>query len=234
MPSLSSRGNAEDAAGEALVDVERLLAGHRMGAHDRVLGARIALLVGDPVIGVLAAIVLAVMQRGQPFEIGLHAVRQRVVGGIHAGEQRVAAARRALPDVEDAAHRRLGVAATRRECQPSPLARGLSLSAWMIISSGWPGSCGAAGWMCSSPNRRPKSRCWSWRQVLVAEEDHQFSASARWISSICRLPAALQIDAADLGADDRRQLVDADRLIGRVVGRGTRSEARYGCEVKNS
>ena len=24
-------------------------------------------------------------------------------------------------------------------CQPSPLARGESLSAWMIISSGWPG-----------------------------------------------------------------------------------------------
>ena len=50
------------------------------------------------------------MQRIEPVEIDLHAVRQRFIGGIHVGEQRVAAARRALPDVEDRAHRRLEVA----------------------------------------------------------------------------------------------------------------------------
>ena len=50
------------------------------------------------------------MQRGEPLEIRLHPVRQRLVGRVHAGEQRVAAARRALPDVEDRAHRRLDVA----------------------------------------------------------------------------------------------------------------------------
>ena len=50
------------------------------------------------------------MQRGEPVEIGLHPVRQRLIGRIHVGEQRVAAARRALLDVEDRAHRRLEVA----------------------------------------------------------------------------------------------------------------------------
>src|SRR5258708_31866421 len=56
--------NAENAPGKALVDVKRLLAGHRVRAYDRVLGARIARLVGDPIICVLAAIVLAVVDRG--------------------------------------------------------------------------------------------------------------------------------------------------------------------------
>src|SRR5205085_4995378 len=66
--------NAVDVAGEALVDVERLLAGHRVGAHDRVVGERIARLVGDAEIGVLTAIVLAIVPRRQPFEISFHAV----------------------------------------------------------------------------------------------------------------------------------------------------------------
>src|SRR5262249_27291888 len=67
--------NAVDIPGEALVDVERLAAGHRMGAHHRVVGMGVALLVLDPVIGVLAAIVLAVVPRCQPVEVGLHPVR---------------------------------------------------------------------------------------------------------------------------------------------------------------
>ncbi len=91
--------NAENAPGKALVDVKRFLAGHRMRPHDRVLGTGVARLVGDPIICVLAAIVLAVVDRGQPIEIGLHAVRQRLIGGIHAGEQGVAAARRAFPNI---------------------------------------------------------------------------------------------------------------------------------------
>src|SRR3954471_17231671 len=73
------------------------------------------------------------------------------------------------------------------ECQPSPLARGLSLSAWMIISSGCAGSAGAAGWMCNSPNLRPKSRCCSCDRCWSRKKITRFSARARWISSICRL-----------------------------------------------
>src|SRR5207253_4177643 len=85
-------------------------AGHRVDAHNRVVGIGIALLVLDPEIGVLAAVMLAVVPGCQPVEVGLHAVRQRVIGGVHAGEEGVAALGRALPDVEDAAHRRLGIA----------------------------------------------------------------------------------------------------------------------------
>src|ERR1700704_2415362 len=55
--------DAVDVAGEALVNVEALLAGHRVGAHDGVIGRGVALLVLDAVIGVLAAIVLAIVPR---------------------------------------------------------------------------------------------------------------------------------------------------------------------------
>src|SRR5262245_26227056 len=48
--------NACYEAGEAAVDIERLLAGYGMGADDGMLGARIALLVGDAVVGIEAAI----------------------------------------------------------------------------------------------------------------------------------------------------------------------------------
>src|SRR5712671_6368984 len=75
-------------------------------------------------------------------------------------------------------------------CQPSPLARGESLSAWMTISSGCPGSAGAAGWMCNSPNLRPKSRCCSCESCWSRKKMTRFSARARWISSICRLLGA--------------------------------------------
>ena len=56
-------------------------------------------------------------------------------------------------------------------CHPSPLARRLSLSAWMIINSGWPGACGAAGWMCRCPEIPPERQMLRLGQVLVAEED---------------------------------------------------------------
>ena len=50
------------------------------------------------------------MRRRQSFEIGLHARRQRLIGRILAGEQRVATAGRHRMEIEDAAHRRLLVA----------------------------------------------------------------------------------------------------------------------------
>src|SRR5438477_12429222 len=64
---------AVDVARKALVDVERLPAGHWMRTHNGVVGGGIALLVLDAEILVLAAIVLAVMPRGEAFEILLHA-----------------------------------------------------------------------------------------------------------------------------------------------------------------
>src|SRR5579871_5738379 len=63
---------AVDVAGESLVDIECLAAGHGVGADHRMVGKGVALLVLDPVIGVLAAIMLAVMAGGKTLEIALH------------------------------------------------------------------------------------------------------------------------------------------------------------------
>src|SRR5439155_4166995 len=103
-------GNTHDAPREAAIDVKRLLARDGMGADDRVLGLGIAFLVLHAKIRVLPAIALAVVDRGQAREILLHPIGQGLVGGIHAGEERVAAERRAGLYVEDAAERRLGIA----------------------------------------------------------------------------------------------------------------------------
>ena len=55
-----------------------------MGADHRMLGARIGRLVGDAEILEQAAIdMLAVVDGGEAVEIGLHAIRQRFVGGVH-------------------------------------------------------------------------------------------------------------------------------------------------------
>ena len=55
-------------------------------------------------------------------------------------------------------------------------------------------------------------------EVLVAEENDQILGQRA--VDLVHLPVArrAQIDAADLAADDRGQLVDGDRFIGRVVG----------------
>src|SRR5262245_15240273 len=54
------------------------------------------------------------MGRRQPFEIGLEARRQRIVGGVLAGEERIAAGARYGVEVENAAKRRLLVAGNVR------------------------------------------------------------------------------------------------------------------------
>ena len=65
-------------------------------------------------VGGLDAIVVrlgTVVQRGQALQHLLHRLGERVVGAVHVGEQRVAAALgRHLGEVEDRAHRRLEVA----------------------------------------------------------------------------------------------------------------------------
>src|ERR1700731_8061 len=60
----------------------------------------------------------------------------------------------------------------------------------MTLKSGMPGSAGAAGWTCNSPNLRAKSRCCSCERCWSRKKMTRFSASARWISSICRLLGA--------------------------------------------
>src|SRR4051812_49859722 len=69
--------DADDVAGEAAIDVERLLPGYRMRAYDRMLGARIGGPVGNARIGIKPAIGrLAVMQRRESVEISFHPLRQ--------------------------------------------------------------------------------------------------------------------------------------------------------------
>ena len=104
-------GQVLDARREPLVHVERGLAGDRVGADDGVLGRRVvavaevARAVAPPVV------LLAFVDGGQSGEKVLHPVRQALVGGVHAGEERVAAAGRHLDDTQHARHRRLDVAA---------------------------------------------------------------------------------------------------------------------------
>src|SRR5690348_2675620 len=69
-------GNTHDAPREAPIDVERLLARDRMGAHDRMLGLGIAFFVLHAKIRVLPAIALAVVDRGETREVLLHPIGQ--------------------------------------------------------------------------------------------------------------------------------------------------------------
>ncbi len=91
-----------DAQGEATVDVEPLLSGHRMGADDRMLGIGKLDVVA---VGRLDAIVVrlgAVVQGGEAREHLLDRLGERLVGAIHVGEQRIAAAiGRHLGEIED-------------------------------------------------------------------------------------------------------------------------------------
>ena len=99
---------ALDALGEAAIDEQALAAGHRMRAHDGMDG------LGELLV---AALVFAAridmgagVERRQALDQPLDRLRQRLVGEIHVGEGRVAADRRRLVQVEDRAHRRLGLA----------------------------------------------------------------------------------------------------------------------------
>src|SRR6476619_3520108 len=58
------------------------------------------------------------------------------------------------------------------------------------------------------------------RDVLIAEEDHDVFRQRSMDLIYCAVGQRFcEVDAADLGADDRRELVDADRLVGhRVAG----------------
>src|SRR5262245_33172223 len=103
--------NADDVAGESAVHIESFFFGSGVRPDHRMFGARINWLVGNASTRVETAIHwFAVVDGGQAVEIGFHPIRQGVIGRIHAGEQGIAAMRRTLPDVENAAHRRLEIA----------------------------------------------------------------------------------------------------------------------------
>ena len=83
----------------------------------------------------------------------------------------------------------------------------------------WPGACGAAGMDVQVAELPAEGEMLLGGEMLVAEEDHEIFRQ-RPMDLVGGLVAERlrQIDAADLGADDRRQLVERDRLVGGAVG----------------
>ncbi|MHC2381790.1 hypothetical protein ACVIHA_006188 [Bradyrhizobium liaoningense] len=217
--------DAVDVAGEAAVDVERLPARDRMRAHDGMLGMRIRGTVGHAVIGVESAIDrFAIVQRGEPVEIGLHAVRQRLIGRVHVGEQRVAAAWRALPDVKDRAHRRLEIAGHVGMPALAIGARrilvGVDLHQRRIVVLVRRGrmdmqfaELAAEGEMLLR------------RDVLIAEEDHEVFGKRAMdlvhlpVGAGVALDERADIDARDFRADDRGELFDRNGFVRRTIVR---------------
>jgi hypothetical protein len=98
-----------DAGGEGAVDEQCLAPGHRMGADQGMLLTRVLL---APVFGVPSAVdMLAVVDRGHAFKHPLDRIGQRLVGTVGVGEHGIASAvRRYLREVQDRAHRWLGIA----------------------------------------------------------------------------------------------------------------------------
>src|SRR5690349_3072511 len=210
--------HADQVAGEAAIHIERLLARHRMSAHHRMDRARILLLLGDAEILVEAAIDrCAVMERRQAVEIGLHAVRQRLVGGVHVGEQRIAALGRTGLDVEDGAHRRFLVAA--HVGVPALAIGARAVLVGVDDHQLRPAFFVRCGGMDVQVTEQPAERhVLVERDVLVAEEDDAVLGERAVHLVLLAVGEWLrQVDAAQLRANHRRQLVDGDGLIGRAL-----------------
>ena len=100
------------AHGMAAVDVERLAPGFGVGAHHRVLGLVDrtgigARRVAQPVLAGIAGVCLGRgIDRREPVKPAPQARRQRLVGPVHIGEDRVAAIGRDLARQQHRAHRR--------------------------------------------------------------------------------------------------------------------------------
>ena len=212
--------HADQAAGEAAIDVERLLAGHGVCANHRVLGARVLRLVRHTEILVEAAIDrLAVVDRGHALEIPLHAVAERFVGGVHAGEQRVAAFGRAGLDVEDAAHRRLDIAGDVGV--PT-----LAIGARAVLVGVDDHQLGLArlvrrgGMQVQVAPQPAEGEVLVGRDGLVAEENHRVLGQ-RAVQLVDGLVAErpAEVDATHLRAEDRREFVDGDALVGKLIAR---------------
>ena len=225
-------GDAEDAGGEALVDIQRAAPGDRVGADHRVLGARVAGFVGDALLGEHPAIdMLPVMQGGQPVQIGLHPVRQRLIGRIHAGEERIAAMRRTFLDVEDAAHRRLEVAGDVG-VPAFPIGAEAVLVRLDDHELGVAGFGGGGRVQMELPELPAEIQVLLLRHGLVAEEDDQVFRQRP--VDLIHLPVGdgpAEVHPADLGADDGGELLDPDRLEGQPrLGDGFVARAAHGAE----
>ena len=102
-------GHAADVRGEIGIDIQRAAPGDRVGAHHRMLRARVVAVFGASLAHAVDP--LAVVHGRKTVDHAAHRFGQRFVGAIHVGKQRIAAAVLGHPvHVEDGAHRRLGIA----------------------------------------------------------------------------------------------------------------------------
>ena len=155
------------------------------------------------------------MDRGQALAQALDRGRERLVGAVHVGEQRVAAAvGRQLLHVEDAAHRRLGIA----RHVGVPFLAGHVLGILVGLDDQDLRMLGAGA-------RRGRMKVQLAEaaaerlvllvgELLVAEKDHQI-VHQRVMDLLEDLVAERpgEIDAEDLRTDHRRELAHLDGLV---------------------
>ena len=176
------RLHTDDLPREARVDEEPLAPGDRVAADHRVFGARIVAVAQALLQAIAAAVdVFGFVPRGQRRQEGLHLVRERLVGGVHAGEHGIAAALGHLGQVEDRAHRRRFVAADVGMPAVAGDMRWEFSSAWMTKISGMPlRRRGGRVNVQVAEAMRPNSLCCLERHLLIAQERPR-----RWSISAC-------------------------------------------------
>ncbi len=181
-----------------------------MGADHRVGAAGVALV---HVREQRPVDVVAVVHGGQAIQIGLHPLRQGVIGGVHAGEHGVAAHRRDGRQVQDRAHRRLGVAGQVRV----PVLAGHVLGGLVGMDGhhlGMVGQARDAGVDDQFAERAAERLVALVVEVLVAEEDHLVLSDG--LGDLLQLAVGrlAQVDAEDLGPDPGRHRNHFQHFIG--------------------
>ena len=211
--------HAVDARREVLVDEKPLAAGHRMGADNGMQGFGVDI-DAVPHLATRAEAVAVDPGRLVPgFQIAdqvLDRTRERLIGGVGAGEHRVAADRRDGVQMQDRAHGRLGVA--RYVGMPFHAGHRLRILVRMDGDDLRVAVRRGCGRMDMQLTEAPaKGLVFIEGHVLAAEKDdlmrHQGIVDTldRGIAERLR-----DINAADLGADHRAQWVNLDGGIGHV------------------
>ena len=155
------------------------------------------------------------VERAQSLDQPPDRLRQRLVGEIHVGERRIAADRRRLVQVEDRAHRRLGLA--RHVGVPDFAGRHLGLLIGMDDSDlGMALDLGPGRGMDQELAEQP-AECLVLldAHLLIAEEDHlmRHQRIVQFAHLAVRQRTG-EIDAGDFRADGRGDLANLDRLVG--------------------
>src|SRR5262249_6588869 len=151
--------------------------------------------------------VLAIVDSGESFQVALHTLGQCLIRSIHRGEQGIAAARRAIADIEDAAHWRLLV--TRHIAVPA-----LPIGARRILVSMDNHQLGVRRRMRRGRMKVQLAEATAeiemllLADMLVAEEDHQVFSQRAMDLLECLVAKRLgEINAANLCPNDGCELV---------------------------